>query len=298
MAIKFYDQFSGKNSFSDLTKLENYVGYSLPESYKTFLSKHNGGRVKPNTFETTNKEIETSIQFLYGITEKRIYDLQTNYGEWQRKDRPKSYLPIGVDNFGNSIILDLSHGHILFWSHDTPELRLIEISKDFDGFLKNLHEIAFEQSDLDVAIATQDVKYFERRLASGEHIDSIKNEFGQTSVVMASLRNKINLLKFFKQNGSKMENALFSASSNGHYNAVKYLLSLGLDPNERDVEQNNDTALIQAALGGNIDIVKALIKAGADVNAKDKHGQSVLRKAYWSDNQELIDYLESLGAQA
>ncbi|HVW15019.1 MAG TPA: ankyrin repeat domain-containing protein [Mucilaginibacter sp.] len=301
MAIKVYDQFEGKNSIENIAKLEHDIGHIFPDQYKRFLIKYNGGRVKPDVFRTVNDEMESIIQFFYGVTNQKIYDIKSAYERWKQREYPESFLPIAIDGLGNYIILDLSksenYGHILFWSHDTPEFRPLEISADFDSFLKSLYEISLVQSDLDIAIATQNTEYFKDRIERGENIDNIKNEFGQQVVSVAAGRNKLRLLKFFKEHGSKMDRALFNAASNGHYESVKYLLSLGLDPNERDIEQNNDTTLIQAAFGGNINIVKALIKAGADINATDKHGQSVLRKAYWSDNQELISYLENLGAR-
>src|SRR5688572_12937643 len=111
--------------------------------------------------------------------------------------------------------------------------------------------------------------------------------------IVAALRNKLKLLKFFIQQGADHKGALFSAASNGHLSIVNYLLSIGADPNERDASQNNDTALIQASSGGHLEMVKALIKAGADIYAKDDFDQTALDKARFSDNQELIDYLES-----
>jgi ankyrin repeat protein len=298
MVIKIYDQFNGGNSREKIESLESYIGYSLPESYRLFLFKNNGGRIKPNAFNTIHNEIESLVHFMYGFTQKSNYDIKSNYNRWINGGASVQYLPIATDVWGNDIVLDLvsHHGRVLFWSHNTPELQFIEISGDFDSFFRNIYKITLKESDLDMAIGRQDIKYFDKRVANGEHVDDIKNEFSQTAVIMASLRNKVELLAFFKANGSKMDKALFSAASNGHYESVRYLLSLGVDPNERDIEQNNDTALIQAAYGGNIEIVKLLVEAGADINAKDKYEQSVLAKASWSDNAELIAYLESLGA--
>jgi hypothetical protein len=302
MATKIYDQFKGKHGPLEIEKFESYIGHELPTDYKRFLIKNNGGRTKPDAFKTISDEMESLIHFIYGFTEGPNYDLKTNYDKWKKNDFPKKYLPIAIDALGNYIVLDLSeshnYGHVLFWSHDTPELRPVEISVNFNGFIKSLFLFTLKESDLDIAIATQNKKYFKNRIANGEFIDNIKNEFGQTVIVMASLRNKLQLVKFFHENGSKMDKALFSAARNGHYVTVKYLLTLGLNPDERDITQNNDTALIQAAFGGYIDVVKLLIEYGADINATDKHGQSVLRKAYWSNNDALIAYLEKLGAKA
>lgn len=301
MAIKVFDSFQGKITLENLKAIESHIGFSLPESYRRFLLKNNGGRITSDAFNTIHNEMESLLHFFYGITDKSIYDLKTNYDQWREKEFPNQYFPIANDVFGNYIVLDLSkdtfYGQVLFWSHDTPELRPVEISRDFESFLKGLYKVILEKTALDIAVDRQDIKYFKNRVANGEQVDDIQNEFGQTAITMAALRNKLRLVEFFNKNGSKMEKALFNAAGNGHYDTVKYLLTLGLSPDERDITQNDDTALIQAAYGGYMDVVKLLIKSGADINAKDKHGQSVLRKAYWSNNDELIAYLEKLGAR-
>ena len=301
MIMKFFDQFPGKITSQNLTEIELFTGFVLPEAYKKYLLKNNGGRVKSDCFRTIHNEMESVIHFFYGVTNKNDYDLKQSYIRWTGHDFPSEYFPIANDVFGNYIVLDLlkdtAYGQVLFWSHDTPELRPVEISGDFDSFLKGLYKETLEKTELDIAVDRQDIKYFQNRIANGEYIDNIKNNFGQTAVIAASLRGKLRLVEFFHKIGSTMDKALFSAASNGHYDTVKYLITLGLSPDERDVTQNNDTALIQAAYGGHIDIVRLLIKAGADINAMDKFGQSVLRKAYWSNNDELVSYLEKLGAK-
>lgn len=170
-------------------------------------------------------------------------------------------------------------------------------AKNFTGFLEGIYSIKIDRSALDIAIASQDIRYFENRLKKGESINDIKNSFNQSVAAAAALYNKVNLLKFFKQQGARLDKALVYAASNGSYEAVKYLLSLGINPDERDEDQNNDTALMQAAFGGYLDVAKELIKHGSDINAKDINQQSVLTKALWSSNDELVKFLQNHGAK-
>lgn len=273
---------------SEILSFEKNIGKQLPPEYRTFLIENNGGRPKPNIFKTLRGEYETDIQFFFGIT-KGNYDLQENF-QRLKNHVPFEFIPIAVDSGGNRILLNLNTKEIYFFDSETEERYLI--SKTFKNFIKGLYNLKEELSELDKAIYSQNIFYFKSRLEKGEDIDSIVNEFNQTMVTVASLGGKLKLLKFFMDNGAKYEMALFNASSNGHIEIVKYLLSKGANSNERDVMQNDDTALIQACFGGYLEIVKLLIKNGADINAQDINGQTALNKAYWSDNQELIEYLE------
>jgi hypothetical protein len=297
MAIKITSAFK-KIKKAELENFELAIGYPLPSVYKQFLLKHNGGRVDDNFFKTINGEIETNIQFMFGITDEKNYDLMSNYAYF-KTIHSGNLLPIAMDGLGNLILLtlDKENESVLLWIHDTDENPFFLIANDFRSFFNCTNKSIIEQSAFDVAISRQDVKYFRKRMLQGEHINHITDEFGQPATIVAALRNKVRLLKFFYVEGARMELTLFSAASNGHLEASMYLLSIGMDPDERNIEQNNDTALIKAAYGGCLELVKELVAAGADINAKDKYDQTVLRKANWSNNKALVDYLKNLGAQ-
>nr|WP_321232909.1 ankyrin repeat domain-containing protein [uncultured Psychroserpens sp.] len=283
-----------KKNFGDITekdisKFEQDIDVKLPKDYKKFILKNNGGRPTLNIFETLGGEYESDIQFFFGITEEGIYDLRRNQTNLPNNLIGK-FLPIAIDSGGNLILLQLDSNTVHFFDHEIEEI--VTISNSFKEFLKDLYVLDEDESELDLAVYSQNTKYFESLINQGAIINSIVDEFDQPITIVAALSNKLKLLKFFIKNGADFEGALFSACSNGHVEIVNYLLKLGSNPNERNVEQNNDTALIQASFGGHIEIVKMLIENGADIHAKDNHDQTALTKAYWSDNPELIEYLE------
>lgn len=295
MRIKIKEGFK-KIFCSDIENIESYFGCSLPSEYKTFLLKNNGGRIEPRFFKTINNEIESSIQFMFGITDEKNYDLIFNYKHWAENIRIKNALPIAIDVVGNYIFLNLVNNSVYLWVHDFSDNPIFLIATNFGLFLTSLYTVVLEQTETDIAIARQDIEYFNRVISSGEKIDSIKNQFDQPIAIAAALGNKVRLLKYFYESKADMKMTLFSAASNGHYEAVNYLLSIGLNPDERDPEQNDDTAMIQAAFGGHLAIVKRLIEAGANIKAKDRYGQGVLQKAYWSNNNDLVEYLQKINA--
>ncbi|UUC46482.1 ankyrin repeat domain-containing protein [Flavobacterium cerinum] len=272
----------------DLLDLEKNIHFELPKEYKDFLLKYNGGRPNPNVFRTKKGEYETDIQFFFGIT-TGIYDILDNFHRLD--DLDGKYIGIAIDSGGSLILMNLDSSEIYYYDTDIAELFLI--SESFEAFLKGLYNVTLEEDDFDRAVNKQDVSFFRDLIQSGKKIDEIVNKYDQPLLIAASLRNKLSLVKFCLDNNAKKDLALISAAGNGHLEVVKYLIEKGANIEERDPLQNNDTPLIQAAFNGSLDIVKLLINRGADIYAEDIHENNALNKAYWSDNQELIDYLEN-----
>jgi len=72
---------------------------------------------------------------------------------------------------------------------------------------------------------------------------------------------------------------------------TEYLLSLGVNPNEKDDE--GQTPLHYAAAGENVDIVMMLLNRGADVNARDNKGRIPL---HYAKKQEVAELLIKYGS--
>lgn len=276
-----------------VTSFEQLIGYKLPVDYRDFLLRHNGGVPHPNIFKTRNKKYESDVQSLYGLGSLPSHcSLEHHYP--LLKDRlPKSYLAIGNDSLGNFFLLDLKKSTIKFFDHEIERAYLIDTS--FSAFLNNLYEVTYEQSKLDKAFHAQDIDYFADLIRKGVPAREMKNEFDQLITEAAALWGKVEVLKYLVEQGAGINSLLYQAAARNRLEVVQYLLSLpGIDLEERNPTVNHNTALIHASHSGNLVIVKLLIEKGADIHAVDDYGNNALDKARWSNNQELVTYLEQV----
>lgn len=81
-------------------------------------------------------------------------------------------------------------------------------------------------------------------------------------------------------------NLLLWASSKGHFEMVKLLLSYGADVNSTDIQ--NRSPLIMAAAGGYMDIAVLLLESGADPCSYSKQKDTVLMAAAAGGHNELV----------
>ncbi|OMF94221.1 SMI1/KNR4 family protein [Paenibacillus sp. FSL R7-0337] len=131
---------------SRLRDFEGINGLQLPQQYREFLLKHNGGYPKPYYFTISREQGMGMVNVFYGIGEmyddldKKIH----NFDEILEA----GFIPIADDSGGNQICLGLTEahfGHVYFWIHDEdPEDmgNMFFLSKDFGEFLERLHEIS------------------------------------------------------------------------------------------------------------------------------------------------------------
>ncbi len=140
-------------SCTDLESFEARNGISLPEDYKAFLLKHNGGVPEQNCYPVADhREGEMDICLFYGIDqEHESFELQSQF-EFYRENLEdpafKNLFPIGYDSFNDQICLDLSperYGAVIFldlvpiWK-DFTEKDIYVIADCFDDFLALLTE--------------------------------------------------------------------------------------------------------------------------------------------------------------
>ena len=97
----------------------------------------------------------------------------------------------------------------------------------------------------------------------------VKNEYGRTSLMLASVHNNIEI--------------------------VKLLIDARVDVNLQ--EKDGWTALMFATTNYNKKIVKLLIDAGADINIKNNKGNTALIFSKIIKNKEIIELLKSKGAK-
>jgi 26S proteasome non-ATPase regulatory subunit 10 len=122
-----------------------------------------------------------------------------------------------------------------------------------------------------------------------------KDEDGRTLLHSAVVGGNMNLVQLLVERcGSEKINLqdsegwtpLTSAVSCGFEEIVKFLLSLGADPNSTNAQKR--TPLHYAASKGRVPIVKLLIKAGAATNSKDVTGWLPLHRAASAGRAEAL----------
>ena len=142
MEIINANQF-GSLSQNRLEEFEKRVQSPLPQDYRDFLLKYNGGQPAPSFFWIVPEKDGSEMERFYGIHDQTWYSLETYAGE-QRYGLPPSMLPIADDGTSNFICLDISiqqYGEIYFIDHELHGFQpgsaegIIKLANSFSDFL-------------------------------------------------------------------------------------------------------------------------------------------------------------------
>jgi ankyrin repeat protein len=96
--------------------------------------------------------------------------------------------------------------------------------------------------------------------------------------------------EFLKLRGYQFDKpSFFRAASAGDVIAVNGFLAAGMNPNEKN--EDDDTVLTAAAARGDAKIVSAMLKGGADVNVKGRNTWTALLLALKEERHEAADVL-------
>ena len=119
---------------SQLAKVEEHFGLSLPEDYKKSLAKCNRGKPILEKFATELQE-ERVLDYMIDLKESVVVAqaISSEYGV-------DNLIPIARDPFGNLIAFSMAGGQIdsvVFWDHETN--KSTKISSSFTEFLKKLY---------------------------------------------------------------------------------------------------------------------------------------------------------------
>lgn len=113
-------------SFGDLTdetlvEFEAKYGINLPQSYREFLLRSNGGKVTPCGFVVPGWYGGiTALARFYGIHSGKLYNLGLIL-EGSRDVLPPDFLAVAEDGGGNLITLGVKGKHVgkvYFWDHE------------------------------------------------------------------------------------------------------------------------------------------------------------------------------------
>jgi len=92
-----------------------------------------------------------------------------------------------------------------------------------------------------------------------------------------------------KQLKPKLSCRIHGAARSGNKSALKLLLDMGADINERDPE--GGTALLGAVYYNHLSCVKMLIERGADATISKSSERTALHHAVWSGNEQIMKFL-------
>lgn len=131
--------FKTDGVLDEVEKLEKHYSISLPEKYKEFLLKYNGGDTIDATFKID--KVGSDIHSFYGFSLAKYY---SNFKYLMEKDFLEDfidhhYFPIAKDSFGNSILIGIdatNYNKIAFYDHEKQ--KYISFNIDFIEFLKKI----------------------------------------------------------------------------------------------------------------------------------------------------------------
>lgn len=132
--------------------VEERLGITLPNAYRTFLLKINGGRPDPCSFDfkgADGYENSSVVRNFLSLSDKEEVSFELEYRYCKENNRiPRDVAPIAHDPGGNLICISLSgpdEGKIYFWDHELEleqhlHPNLAFLAKNFSDFLSMLHD--------------------------------------------------------------------------------------------------------------------------------------------------------------
>jgi hypothetical protein len=130
---------------SALDMLEKHVGFALPQAYRQFLLKHNGGIPSPNCFvyyDPIDDKIERrSIDEFFHIGNK--YDFYSVYAHVGKGIIPDDALAIAYDGQQGTIFISYAvgdEGRIYLHANwiEPEEVNIFLLGESFEDFLQKL----------------------------------------------------------------------------------------------------------------------------------------------------------------
>ncbi|MCP5095485.1 MAG: hypothetical protein GY943_08030, partial [Chloroflexi bacterium] len=154
------------------------------------------------------------------------------------------------------------------------------------------------------AIRADDAAAVTELIALGADVNSIGKIGGVTPILVATLRNNLEIFSLLHEAGADVTITDSSGSSLLHHaannNAVE-IATILLTLDGIDMEHRRDkwefTPLLLAAFEGNIEMVDLLVSHGANIEANDKWEDTPLNTAAWNGKLEVVQRLVELGAK-
>ncbi len=138
---------------SALGAFEGEIGSRLPDEYRTFLLRHNGGVPDPacflapdDPFEEGSERSERELFCLFALHDgawnddtpegSRGFPLQEAWRDLVAERGERDLLPVGRDLSGNYVCVGLLDGSVSFYDHDYEVA--VPLGEGFEAFLAAL----------------------------------------------------------------------------------------------------------------------------------------------------------------
>jgi len=131
----------------DVSHFEMSIAARLPDDYRDFLLRYNGGYPQPNGFRDGNEVLSC----FFGLWQKHAdlnYELLAHRGVI-----PAGMIPIASDPFGNSVLLEVARPHrgrVWFWDHEQsgePDKAVSLLAETFTEFVASLVPLENHEAD-------------------------------------------------------------------------------------------------------------------------------------------------------
>jgi hypothetical protein len=271
MMLKFtLSEGGGPAREEDVRGAEEGLGASFPADFRAFILQYNGGFPEPTMkFLITRDRGKSILTQLYAVGESvepawhRLLDETAIL----QVDLPRGVAVIGRDPFGNKICLGLSgrlRGRVFFWDHEVlprafDRMRgLVEIAASFSAFMDSLEPEPPEIEHPIRALARRGSPAdLESYLAKGGSLSDC-DKYGLPLVIACAVEGNLALIRECHRLGASMKNLIHCAARNRNREVVEYLLSVGVDVNERldnprDVSDLGKTALDWSGRGSEME---------------------------------------------
>ncbi len=239
------DNLYGRATLEDVADFERRNNLVLPASYKSFIVKNNGGSPSPSLFVDRIRGFTANIALFFpinsGAIEREIADFPFCVEE--------GLLPIALDGGGDYFFLELRTGAVYYWNHELHPQHRFSI-ENLDWVAENMSRLVSQLEGDE----REEPGEIERIGESGDEkalgvflmrhgIDDV-NESSRTVAMEAARYGNLTLLKGCVKRGAGTRYLIHYAARNDRIDVIEYLLSLGVEINERD--ERGRTALSYA----------------------------------------------------
>jgi hypothetical protein len=297
---------------SQLSEIEKYYNFSLPEDYRNFILKNNGGQPFPQRFRTPNSKrwCEVDADCFDSISYKRFKEIPDEYFSFATPPNQKkiNMITIASDGQGDCIALKvrgLNKGKIyyfLYMQSDVDENGGL-IKPKFDFLANNFTEfisnyIYHPNMKFEELLIRKDLKNLLLMINSECFDPNAPLIIGDLKLSYLELSREHKNIEVFKAlinkgaipNQTNLLICIRNTNQDEYLDFIREIIKFEVNINQLIYQdKNHNISLLMETLKlGNYETAELLIEHGADINYRDEKGKTALdsaieSKSYWVD---------------